>query len=89
MFQKIVDACEKMETEQEAIKYVTIDPTKKEIIMWVIKILIVPILGMKDSSFEWFFNFKKFFFFQRAMMMTACDLSAITKPWEVQSQVSP
>nr|KAF6458062.1 phosphodiesterase 6C [Rousettus aegyptiacus] len=54
MFQKIVDACEKMETEEEAIKYVTIDPTKKEIIM--------------------------------AMMMTACDLSAITKPWEVQSQ---
>ncbi|ELK00900.1 Cone cGMP-specific 3',5'-cyclic phosphodiesterase subunit alpha' [Pteropus alecto] len=50
MFQKIVDACEKMETEEEAIKYVTIDPTKKEIIM--------------------------------AMMMTACDLSAITKPWE-------
>ncbi|XP_010840483.1 PREDICTED: cone cGMP-specific 3',5'-cyclic phosphodiesterase subunit alpha' isoform X4 [Bison bison bison] len=56
MFQKIVDACEKMETEEEAIKYVTIDPTKKEIIM--------------------------------AMMMTACDLSAITKPWEVQSQVA-
>ncbi|XP_059518857.1 cone cGMP-specific 3',5'-cyclic phosphodiesterase subunit alpha' [Myotis daubentonii] len=56
MFQKIVDACEKMETEEEAIKYITIDPTKKEIIM--------------------------------AMMMTACDLSAITKPWEVQSQVA-
>ncbi|XP_037351893.1 cone cGMP-specific 3',5'-cyclic phosphodiesterase subunit alpha' [Talpa occidentalis] len=56
MFQKIVDACKKMETEQEAIKYVTNDPTKKEIIM--------------------------------AMMMTACDLSAITKPWEVQSQVA-
>uniref|UniRef100_A0A452EWW1 Phosphodiesterase n=1 Tax=Capra hircus TaxID=9925 RepID=A0A452EWW1_CAPHI len=56
MFQKIVDACEKMETEEEAVKYVTIDPTKKEIIM--------------------------------AMMMTACDLSAITKPWEVQSQVA-
>ncbi|XP_076980506.1 cone cGMP-specific 3',5'-cyclic phosphodiesterase subunit alpha' [Tamandua tetradactyla] len=56
MFQKIVDACEKMETEEEAIKYITADPTKKEIIM--------------------------------AMMMTACDLSAITKPWEVQSQVA-
>ncbi|XP_015355515.1 cone cGMP-specific 3',5'-cyclic phosphodiesterase subunit alpha' [Marmota marmota marmota] len=56
MFQKIVDACEQMQTEEEAIKYVTIDPTKKEIIM--------------------------------AMMMTACDLSAITKPWEVQSQVA-
>lgn len=39
MFQKIVDACEKMETEEEAIKYVTIDPTKKEIIMWVVRIL--------------------------------------------------
>lgn len=25
----------------------------------------------------------------RAMMMTACDLSAITKPWEVQSKVRP
>ncbi|KAM9051313.1 LOW QUALITY PROTEIN: cone cGMP-specific 3',5'-cyclic phosphodiesterase subunit alpha' [Megaptera novaeangliae] len=56
MFQKIVDACEKMETEEEGIKYVTIDPTKKEIIM--------------------------------AMMMTACDLSAITKPWEIQSQAT-
>ncbi|KAK2495080.1 hypothetical protein MC885_002870 [Smutsia gigantea] len=56
MFQKIVDACEKMETEEAATKYITIDPTKKEIIM--------------------------------AMMMTACDLSAITKPWEVQSQVA-
>ncbi|XP_007949466.1 cone cGMP-specific 3',5'-cyclic phosphodiesterase subunit alpha' [Orycteropus afer afer] len=56
MFQKIVESCEKMETEEEIIKYITIDPTKKEIIM--------------------------------AMMMTACDLSAITKPWEVQSQVA-
>lgn len=25
----------------------------------------------------------------RAMMMTACDLSAIAKPWEVQSKVHP
>lgn len=39
MFQKIVDACEQMKTEEEAIKYVTIDPTKKEIIMWVARIL--------------------------------------------------
>uniref|UniRef100_A0A8D0G963 Phosphodiesterase n=1 Tax=Sphenodon punctatus TaxID=8508 RepID=A0A8D0G963_SPHPU len=56
MFQKIVDAIEKMQTEEEAIKYISIDPTKKEVIM--------------------------------AMMMTGCDLSAITKPWEVQSQVA-
>ncbi|XP_042545617.1 cone cGMP-specific 3',5'-cyclic phosphodiesterase subunit alpha' isoform X1 [Dipodomys spectabilis] len=56
MFQKIVDACEQMKTEEDAIRYVSTDPTKKEIIM--------------------------------AMMMTACDLSAITKPWEVQSQVA-
>ncbi|RMC11541.1 hypothetical protein DUI87_11661 [Hirundo rustica rustica] len=56
MFQKIVDAIEKMETEEQAIKYISIDPTKKEVIM--------------------------------AMMMTGCDLSAITKPWEVQSKVA-
>ncbi|KAM5142431.1 cone cGMP-specific 3',5'-cyclic phosphodiesterase subunit alpha' [Mantella aurantiaca] len=56
MFQKIVDAAEQMQTEDEVIKYIIADPTKKEIIM--------------------------------AMMMTGCDLSAITKPWEVQSQVA-
>uniref|UniRef100_A0A8C6XTX8 Phosphodiesterase n=1 Tax=Naja naja TaxID=35670 RepID=A0A8C6XTX8_NAJNA len=56
MFQKIVDVTEKMEDENEAIKYITMDPTKKEVIM--------------------------------AMMMTGCDLSAITKPWEVQSKVA-
>uniref|UniRef100_A0A4X2LXJ7 Phosphodiesterase n=1 Tax=Vombatus ursinus TaxID=29139 RepID=A0A4X2LXJ7_VOMUR len=56
MFQKIIDTCEKMETEEEVIKYISIDPTKKEVIM--------------------------------AMMMTGCDLSAITKPWEIQSQVA-
>uniref|UniRef100_A0A8C4WVY0 Phosphodiesterase n=1 Tax=Eptatretus burgeri TaxID=7764 RepID=A0A8C4WVY0_EPTBU len=56
MFQKIVEQCEQLETEADAVKYITSDPTKKEIIM--------------------------------AMMMTACDLSAITKPWEVQSQVA-
>nr|XP_060624708.1 cone cGMP-specific 3',5'-cyclic phosphodiesterase subunit alpha' [Anolis sagrei ordinatus] len=56
MFQKIVDAIEKMEKEEEAIRYISTDPTKKEVIM--------------------------------AMMMTGCDLSAITKPWEVQSKVA-
>ncbi|XP_060697762.1 cone cGMP-specific 3',5'-cyclic phosphodiesterase subunit alpha' [Hemiscyllium ocellatum] len=56
MFQKIVDYVEKSETEEEAIKYISSDPTKKEIVM--------------------------------AMMMTGCDLSAITKPWEVQSKVA-
>ncbi|KAM9323793.1 cone cGMP-specific 3',5'-cyclic phosphodiesterase subunit alpha' [Gastrophryne carolinensis] len=56
MFQKIVDTTEQMQSEEEAIKYIISDPTKKEIIM--------------------------------AMMMTGCDLSAITKPWEVQSQVA-
>ncbi|XP_056385455.1 cone cGMP-specific 3',5'-cyclic phosphodiesterase subunit alpha' isoform X2 [Hyla sarda] len=56
MFQKIVDATEQMQSEDERIKYIISDPTKKEIIM--------------------------------AMMMTGCDLSAITKPWEVQSKVA-
>nr|XP_033799663.1 LOW QUALITY PROTEIN: cone cGMP-specific 3',5'-cyclic phosphodiesterase subunit alpha'-like [Geotrypetes seraphini] len=55
MFQKIVDATEQM-TEEDAVEYITSDPTKKEIIM--------------------------------AMMMTGCDLSAITKPWELQSKVA-
>lgn len=26
--------------------------------------------------------------YHRAMMMTACDLAAITKPWEIQLKVS-
>ena len=82
MFQKIVDACEKMETEEEAIKYVTIDPTKKEIIMWVVRIFSFG----KNNLFPSILRI--FVVFQRAMMMTACDLSAITKPWEVQSQAS-
>ncbi|XP_063163471.1 cone cGMP-specific 3',5'-cyclic phosphodiesterase subunit alpha' isoform X1 [Candoia aspera] len=56
MFQKIVDATEKIQDDNDAIKYVSMDPTKKEVIM--------------------------------AMMMTGCDLSAITKPWEVQSKVA-
>ncbi|XP_059803558.1 cone cGMP-specific 3',5'-cyclic phosphodiesterase subunit alpha' isoform X3 [Hypanus sabinus] len=56
MFQKIVDNVEQMENEEEAIKFISSDPTKKEIVM--------------------------------AMMMTGCDLSAITKPWEVQSKVA-
>ncbi|MEJ1276422.1 phosphodiesterase 6A cGMP-specific rod alpha [Cricetulus griseus] len=34
MFQKIVDACEQMQSEEEAIKYVTTDPTKKEVIIF-------------------------------------------------------
>ena len=27
-------------------------------------------------------------YIHRAMMMTACDLSAIAKPWEIQSKVT-
>lgn len=35
MFQKIVDTAEQMQSEEEVIKYIIADPTKKEIIMWV------------------------------------------------------
>nr|ANV21100.1 cone cGMP-specific 3',5'-cyclic phosphodiesterase subunit alpha' [Amia calva] len=56
MFQKIVDATEKMEKEEDQINHISNNPTRKEIVM--------------------------------AMMMTGCDLSAITKPWEVQSKVA-
>lgn len=41
MFQKIVDAIEKMETEEQAIKYISIDPTKKEVIMQAVNILLL------------------------------------------------
>lgn len=88
MFQKIVDACEQMQSEEEAVKYVTADPTKKEVIMWAVRMLILFFFS-KTARFVFFPSLIIFLFFIRAMMMTACDLSAITKPWEVQSQASP
>ncbi|XP_067320073.1 rod cGMP-specific 3',5'-cyclic phosphodiesterase subunit beta [Anolis sagrei] len=56
MFQKIVDESKTYHNEKEWVEYLSLEATKKEIIM--------------------------------AMMMTACDLSAIAKPWEVQSKVA-
>nr|DBA28713.1 TPA: hypothetical protein GDO54_009020 [Pyxicephalus adspersus] len=56
MFQKIVDLSKTYEDQQKWVEYLSLETTRKEIIM--------------------------------AMMMTACDLSAITKPWEVQSKVA-
>ncbi|MEE6460330.1 hypothetical protein FKM82_000923 [Ascaphus truei] len=56
MFQKIVDLSKTYDDQQKWTEFLSIDTTRKEIIM--------------------------------AMMMTACDLSAITKPWEVQSKVA-
>lgn len=61
----------------------SLETTRKEIVMW----------EQKEHSvvFSWkswnnSLNLQSCHF--RAMMMTACDLSAITKPWEVQSKVS-
>ncbi|EGW07977.1 Rod cGMP-specific 3',5'-cyclic phosphodiesterase subunit beta [Cricetulus griseus] len=56
MFQKIVDESKNYEDKKSWIEYLSLETTRKEIVM--------------------------------AMMMTACDLSAITKPWEVQSKVA-
>ncbi|KAF4077553.1 hypothetical protein AMELA_G00209460 [Ameiurus melas] len=56
MFQKIVDLSETYEDEKKWVDFLSLETTRKEIVM--------------------------------AMMMTACDLSAITKPWEVQSKVA-
>ncbi|XP_036382773.1 rod cGMP-specific 3',5'-cyclic phosphodiesterase subunit beta-like [Megalops cyprinoides] len=56
MFQKIVDLSETYEDKQKWVEFMSLETTRKEIVM--------------------------------AMMMTACDLSAITKPWEVQSKVA-
>lgn len=56
MFQKIVDLSETYEDEAKWVDFMSLETTRKEIVM--------------------------------AMMMTACDLSAIAKPWEVQSKVA-
>ncbi|KAJ8393954.1 hypothetical protein AAFF_G00054870 [Aldrovandia affinis] len=56
MFQKIVDLSETYEDEKKWVDFMSLETTRKEIVM--------------------------------AMMMTACDLSAITKPWKVQSRVA-
>ncbi|XP_053096276.1 rod cGMP-specific 3',5'-cyclic phosphodiesterase subunit beta isoform X1 [Pangasianodon hypophthalmus] len=56
MFQKIVDLSETYEDEKKWVEFLSLETTRKEIVM--------------------------------AMMMTACDLSAITKPWEIQSKVA-
>ncbi|KAM3874349.1 rod cGMP-specific 3',5'-cyclic phosphodiesterase subunit beta-like [Diretmus argenteus] len=56
MFQKIVDLSHTYTDEKKWIDYLSLETTRKEIVM--------------------------------AMMMTACDLSAIAKPWEVQSRVA-
>lgn len=53
MFQKIVDAIEKMETEDEAIKYISIDPTKKEVIMQVVNILLFIQLSRPNFKRIW------------------------------------
>lgn len=54
MFQKIVDAIEKMESEEEAIKYISIDPTKKEVIMQVVNILLFIQSVMQDHILKEF-----------------------------------
>ncbi|KAG5272793.1 hypothetical protein AALO_G00169360 [Alosa alosa] len=56
MFQKIVDLSETYEDEKKWVDFMSLETTRKEIVM--------------------------------AMMMTACDLSAIAKPWEIQSKVA-
>lgn len=82
MFQNIVNATEPMTDEKEAIGYVSNNPVRKEIVMYGSD------YSIKSSSC-WVFliHWNDVFLPCRAMMMTGCDLSAITKPWEVQSKV--
>lgn len=82
MFQKIVDLSHTYENEKKWVDFMSLETTRKEIVMWVkpecrhssffVLLLFSDPLNVLDF---------------RAMMMTACDLSAITKPWEVQSKV--
>lgn len=109
MFQNIVNATEPMTDEKEATAFVSNNPIRKEIVMYVnwFNVLrkVCPVDFRKMRRFlrqQATANHQRvarpvFFFFVpltvclshtfRAMMMTGCDLSAITKPWEVQSKV--
>lgn len=82
MFQNIVNATEPMTDEKEAIGYVSNNPIRKEIVMYASENSL--------KSYSCWVNAIHFNYVIppcRAMMMTGCDLSAITKPWEVQSKV--
>lgn len=82
MFQNIVNATEPMADEKEAIGYISNNPVRKEIVMYVSEYSIKSFSRWVDLI-PWNYVFLPY----RAMMMTGCDLSAITKPWEVQSKV--
>lgn len=82
MFQNIVNATEPMADEKEAIGYISNNPIRKEIVMYVSVFSIKPTSGWVNLM-----HLNYVFLPCRAMMMTGCDLSAITKPWEVQSKV--
>lgn len=82
MFQNIVNATEPMTDEKEAIGYISNNPIRKEIVMYGSD------YSIKSYSCWVFLSHWNYVFLPcRAMMMTGCDLSAITKPWEVQSKV--
>lgn len=80
MFQKIVDLSHTYEDEKKWVDFMSLETTRKEIVMWESPARWCQLLFFYISLILWKFNF-------RAMMMTACDLSAIAKPWEVQSKV--
>lgn len=82
MFQNIVNATEPMADEKEAIGYVSNNPIRKEIVMYASEYS-----PKSYSSWVTSIHFNCVLLPCRAMMMTGCDLSAITKPWEVQSKV--
>lgn len=82
MFQNIVNATEPMTDEKEAISYISNNPIRKEIVMYVSDYSI-----KSYSCWVFLIHWNYVFLPCRAMMMTGCDLSAITKPWEVQSKV--
>lgn len=47
----------------------------------------VSLVFLKDAG-GFFINLKIFFSVLSGMMMTACDVSAIAKPWDVQHRVA-
>lgn len=101
MFQNIVNATEPMTDEKEAIAFVSNNPIRKEIVMYVadtcgpVEITPRVFVRRRQQQLHCISNMLSPSFSlplflcpsSRAMMMTGCDLSAITKPWEVQSKV--
>lgn len=87
MFQKIVDQSKTYENWNDWTKYMMLETTRKEIVMYAEAHTHTHTQASKETQTR--SSDPSTCCACRAMMMTACDLSAIAKPWEIQSKVGP